>query len=209
VLTAFIAKIRQRKVQWMITFVTALGSIALGWYLGEGRPELYWPLERERLNVLFEYSQQVHVGLPLAFKAHDCRSDLDEKMHDNSHPLAVYMVGYGEDSCCTGNGCGSVGFKTRFGNGFAAVIIMIQSKENALAFGVRTIAHGHGERFADRLIVVADDLGVVRGIFHNLDQKHLEAALRYVVSRPRRGPSLLAYAMDRFHSWANDLPRRL
>jgi len=203
-----IAKIGFRKVRWMIALIGSLVSLALGWYLG-GRPGLYWPLERERLNVLFEYSQKVRVGNLLAIKSHDCRSDLGETSADNSNTFTVYMIGYGEDSCCVGDGCSAVGFKTRTGNGFTATVLMIQSKEKARSFGMPMIDDGRGERFADRLIVVVDDHGVVRGIFHNLDQKHLDAALRYVVLRPRRGPSPLAYTMDWLHSKLSNQPRRL
>jgi hypothetical protein len=208
VFSAFIAKLRRQKIPWMIALIGSLVSVALGWYLG-GRSGLYWPLERERLNVLFEYSQKVRVGNRLAIKSHDCRSDLGGTRADNSDALTVYMVGYGEDSCCVDDDCSSVGFKTRTGNGFIATILMIQSKEKARSFGMPMIDDGNVERFADRLIVVADDHGVVRGIFHNLDQKHLDDTLRYVVSRPRRGPSPLAYTMDWLHSKLSNLPRRL
>lgn len=196
----------RRMAQWVVVKLTAVWSLGFGWYLG-GRPEVFWSMERERLHALVEYSHMVHVGLPLAEQAQLCRLGLDDgsaAVRDGA--FTVYMVGYDADSCCIDDSCGSIGELVRSWGGR---VVMAQSFERARFFGVRAVVDSRGEHLADRLVVVTDASATVKGIFRSLDSRDLDAAIRYSLARPPRGPSMLALAMDRLHIWANNAPLRL
>ena len=173
---ASITNMHLRKIQWAIAALMAVCSLGLGWYWG-GRSEIYWSMERERLHALVEYSQKVHVGSPIAEKAQLRRCGLDggaTAARDGT--FTVYMIGYGEDSCCTDDACGQVALLVRSWGGR---IVMIQDIENARSFGVRAVVDARGGRLADRLVAVTDSHATVKGIFRNLDSHDLDAALRY------------------------------
>lgn len=201
-----ISSMHFRKGRWITAAIIFLGSLGLGWYLG-GRPEIYWSMERERLHALIEYLPMLRVGSPLTAQTKSCRHGLDgHEAAARDAAFTVHMIGYGEDACCIDDDCGSIGQLVRSRGGLA---VMIQDIESARSFGVRAVADEHGEHLADRLIVVTNADATVRGIFRNLDSRDLDAALRYSLRRPPRGPSRLAILMDRLHAWANDAPRRL
>lgn len=164
-------------------------------------------MERERLQALVEYSQKVHVGLPLPAQTENCWQDLGRgESAAQVAAFKVYMIGYGESDCCINQDCGLIGQLVGFWGG---AILMTQDIESAYSLGVRTVVDEAGEHFADRLVIVTNNDTKVKGIFRNLSSDDLEAALHYSLRRPPRAPSWLAILMDSLHAWGSNAPRQL
>lgn len=161
----------------------------------------------QKRNRVVEYSEKVHVGLPLAAQAENCRRN--PAQGDSTTQVVnfkVYMISYGNSDCCIDKDCGSIG---RLVASWGGTVLMTQSMERAYSFGVRTIADEAGEHLADRLVVVTGDDTKVKGIFRNLDSHDLEVAMRCALRRPLLANSRLAIFMDHLHAWASNVPRRL
>ena len=82
--------------------------------------------------------------------------------------FTVFMIGYGEDSCCADDPCDSIGQLVRSWGGTA---VMIQDTDRARSCGVPSVVDARGEeQLGDRLVVVTDADATVRGIFRNLER---------------------------------------